>query len=73
MSDHTDDPVVVAEYASELEAGFAKSRLDEAGIESRTVGGHTAGFRAEAPGRVRLLVHKSDFERARALLSDEEE
>lgn len=77
MSEHTEGrsedaaPVVVAEYQTELEAGFAKSLLEGEGIECRTVGGITAGFRAEAPGRVRLLVHRSDFERARALLAAE--
>ncbi|GJM19880.1 MAG: hypothetical protein DHS20C14_20930 [Phycisphaeraceae bacterium] len=65
-------PVVVAEYETELQAGFARSLLEEHGIEARMVGGLTAGFRAEAPGRVRVLVHAADLERARAILSEEE-
>ena len=30
----------------------------------------TAGFRAEAPGRVKVLVHQSDFDKAKALLDE---
>ena len=63
--------MVVARYPTELKAGFAASILREAGIECRTIGGHTAGFRAEAPGQVSLLVHERDVERARELLKDE--
>lgn len=71
----TPDPdaaVVVAEFDSEMLAGFASGLLEGHGIESRTVGGLTAGFRAEAPGRVRLLVHARDVERARAILAEDE-
>lgn len=64
--------MVVAEFESEMLAGFARGLLEEHGIESRMVGGLTAGFRAEAPGRVRLLVHAKDAERARALLAEDE-
>ena len=70
----TPDPeaaVVVAEFDSELLAGFASGLLEEHGIESRAVGGLTAGFRAEAPGRVRLLVQARDAERARAILAED--
>ncbi len=63
--------MVVARYPTELEAGFAASKLREAGIECRTVGGHTAGFRAEAPGQVGVMVHERDVERARGLLADD--
>jgi len=66
-----DETVTVAQYDSELEAGFAQSLLEENGIECRTVGGPTAGFRAEAPGKVRLLVHARDAERAEAVLREQ--
>ncbi len=72
MSEDTSggDPVVVAQFPAELEAGFAASKLRDAGIECRTIGGHTAGFRAEAPGMVSLMVHARDAERAGELLAD---
>lgn len=65
-------PVEIARFDTELSAQFAQTRLREQGIESRVVGGATAGFRAEAPGLVHLLVHEKDAERARAILSEED-
>lgn len=65
-------PVEIAQYDTELSAQFAQTRLREEGIESRVVGGATAGFRAEAPGRVHLLVHRKDADRAREILSEDD-
>lgn len=64
------EPVTVGEFASELEASFIVSALDVAGVPAWITGQLTAGFRAEAPGRVRVLVRSSDAERAREALID---
>lgn len=66
------EPVIVGEFESELEAGFVKTRLEDAGVPAWLTGQLTAGFRAEAPGRVRVLVRSSDVERAREALREED-
>ena len=42
--------------------------LEDAGISANAQGGLTAGFRAEAPGGVRVMVRRADVERAREVL-----
>jgi hypothetical protein len=44
--------------------------LGEHGIQARSVGGLTSGFRAEAPGVVEVLVRHIDFEQAQAVLRE---
>ncbi len=65
-------PVVVGDFATELEASFIVSALDVAGVPAWVTGQITAGFRAEAPGRVRVLVRASDAEKAREALIEHE-
>ena len=68
MSEQSDRPVLVAEFSNEALAAIFIATLREEDIEAVTTGGMTAGFRAEAPGMVRVLVHEKDAERGRALL-----
>ena len=56
---------------TEVEATILVARLAEARIEAWIEGGLSAGFRAEAPGGARVLVHRRDLERAGALLQEE--
>jgi hypothetical protein len=63
------EPVVVAQPTSEVEAAILRAALESAGIPAWVVGGLTSGFRAEAPGRARVLVRRSDEARARAVLA----
>ncbi len=63
------EPVVVAQPASEVEAAILRGALEAEGIPAWVVGGLTSGFRAEAPGRARLMVRASDAERAREILA----
>eukprot|EP00752_Nemacystus_decipiens_P014076 g12512.t1 len=44
--------------------------LKREGIQAEPAGILTAGFRAGAPGRVKVLVHESDLEKAKALLDE---
>ncbi|MBK7404186.1 MAG: DUF2007 domain-containing protein [Phycisphaerales bacterium] len=68
-SKHEDaEPVVIAQPASEVEGAILRGALEAAGIPAWVVGGLTAGFRAEAPGRAKLLVRACDAERARRVL-----
>ncbi|HZW10869.1 MAG TPA: DUF2007 domain-containing protein [Phycisphaerales bacterium] len=62
------DPVIVAEPASEVQAAILRGVLEAEGIAAWIIGGLTSGFRAEAPGKARLLVRAQDAERAREIL-----
>jgi hypothetical protein len=46
------------------------SALEAEGIPAKAVGGYTAGFRAEAPGWVTIVVAEADLPRGRAVLAD---
>jgi hypothetical protein len=54
----------------EYEASAIVSALETEGIRARTVGGFTAGFRAEAPGGVSVVVLEEDLARAKQILAD---
>lgn len=62
------EPVVIAEYPTEVQAALAAAALRDAGIRCEMVGAASAGFRAEAPGYVRLYVPHADAARARDVL-----
>lgn len=55
-------------FPTELEAGVLIAELEEHGIRATMTGIHTANFRAEAPGRVDVLVDDSELVRALAVL-----
>jgi len=68
MSNEHAEPVVIERYKTEFEAMLTKNMLEEAGIPCEVVGGMTAGFRAETPGFVEVLVPGQYAERALELL-----
>jgi hypothetical protein len=70
--DHSEQnsPEVLTELSSEPEAAAIVTALSERGIEANIVGGFTAGFIAEAPGYVRVLVKQRDLEAAKAALEE---
>ncbi len=68
--DRGSPPVVIAEFPHEFTATLAKQALEVAGIPCQITGIHTAGFRAEAPGMVRVLVPSSREAEARAIMED---
>lgn len=72
MSNEHPDPVVVARYPTEFEAALTKNMLVEAGIPAQVVGGMTAGFRAETPGMVDVLVPGDRAEEARLIVAMQE-
>jgi len=53
-----------------VEAAAIVTALAEHGIEAFAVGGYTSGFRAEAPGEVRVVVKHVDADRARQTLAE---
>ena len=64
------DVVVLTSAANEFEATAIVSRLDAEGIKATTAGELTSGFRAGAPGFVKILVQRSDFDRAVLVLKE---
>ncbi len=61
-------PAVLASFANEFKAEIVANALRERGIEVTTSGDFVSGFKAEAPGDVRVLVKEEELERARSLL-----
>jgi hypothetical protein len=55
---------------TEMEAAVIVAALAERNIRSTTSGEFTAGFRAEAPGWVQILVAEDDLARAREVLME---
>ena len=53
---------------NEMEAGIIIGALEQEGIQAAMSGVYTAGFRAEAPGWVEVLVAEDDFSQAQAIL-----
>ena len=62
--------VTVAERTSEMSATILVSVLKDAGIRAVATGGFTSGFRAEAPGMVKVQTLEADAERARQVISE---
>ena len=62
--------VTVAERDLESAALILVSVLKDAGIRAIATGGFTAGFRAEAPGVVKVQTFEVDAERARQVISE---
>ena len=63
-------PVTLCAFPQELYAQLLVDALSDHGITSEMSGGMTAGFRAEAPGMVKVLVNPSDLEAARAFFTE---
>jgi Putative prokaryotic signal transducing protein len=66
-----DEPLArLTTVPGEFEAGAIVSALEAEGIRATFVGGFTAGFRAEAPGGVSVMVLEDDLPRAKEVLAD---
>ncbi len=68
--DKPDPTVVLALVPNEWQATLIANALRDRGINAQVTGATTAGFRAEAPGMVRVIVSKSQLEDARAALAE---
>lgn len=62
--------VTIAERPDEMSASILVSVLNDEGIRAVATGGFTSGFRAEAPGMVKIKVFESDAERAKSIISE---
>ena len=64
------EPVVLANRPNETLAVLLIGALEQEGIRAMMEGHLTAGFRAEAPGQVRVLVRAEDLEQAKLILEE---
>ena len=72
-NDHSDqNPVVLTSLPSEAQAAILVAALVGDGIHAEMSGTLTSGFRAEAPGNVKVLVMPDDYERAQEILKENE-
>ncbi len=67
------NPEVLTSVCTDVEAAAIVGALAALGIEASAIGGYTAGFRAEAPGRVNVIVKHADLGRARTALAEIEQ
>jgi hypothetical protein len=70
MADQSSSPSPLLSVANEIEAAGIVTALAEYGIEASLIGGFTAGYKAEAPGSVQILVRCSDLDQARRALAE---
>ena len=67
------NPEVLTSVRTDVEAAAIVSALAARGIEASTTGGYTAGFRAEAPGLVNVIVKYVDLHGAKIALAEIEQ
>jgi hypothetical protein len=63
-------PRVLLSVRSEMEAAMWVDRLRQSGVRAMAVGDYSAGFRAEAPGLVKVLVPRHDYDRAKKVFDE---
>ncbi len=66
----SENQVTLLSVDSEFEANSIAHELAANSIKALVTGGYTAGFRAEAPGRVNVVVRQADLERAQLAILD---
>lgn len=70
MTTDPNAPVLLASARNEVEAAAICSALAAYGIQASATGGYTSGFKAEAPGEVKVMVKHGDLERAAQALKE---
>lgn len=68
--DSSESPVLLTEVLTEHDAILLRDALAEQGIRAVYNGAAIAGFRAETPAMVRVLVSESDLARATELMAE---
>ena len=69
VPDRTTSLVAIAHPRDDIEAQLITNLLADAGIEAMVTGGSLAGFRAEAPANVCVVVRAADADAAREALA----
>jgi succinate dehydrogenase/fumarate reductase flavoprotein subunit len=70
MDIDSEKQVTLLSMDSEFEANSIANELAANSIKALVIGGYTAGFRAEAPGRVSVVVRQADLKRAQLAFLD---
>lgn len=70
VPDRTTSLVAIAHPRDDIEAQLITNLLADAGIEAMVTGGALAGFRAEAPANVCVVVRADDADAAREALAE---
>ncbi len=70
MDERPEHVVRLTSTPTEREAAVIIATLEEVGIQSTMAGQFTAGFRAEAPGWVQVLVAEENLTRAQEVLAE---
>jgi hypothetical protein len=70
MTTDPNNPEVLVSVPSDVEAAAIVAALAERGVQASATGGYTAGFRAEAPGQVNVVVRCADLDHARVTLAE---
>lgn len=66
--DNHDRLVTLVRMDDEATASIVVSALNESGIQAMMTGGAVAGFRAEAPGYVNVVISEKDIPTAQKIL-----
>jgi hypothetical protein len=69
VPDRTTSLIAIAHPRDDIEAQLITNLLADAGIEAMATGGSLAGFRAEAPANVCVVVRAHDADAAREVLA----
>jgi hypothetical protein len=69
VTNHPEPAELLTSTPTEVEASIIIAALEEEGIRATMTGQYTAGFRAEAPGWVQILVAAEDLPRANEVLA----
>jgi len=73
MTTDPNNPEVLTSVSSDVEAAAIVNALAERGIKASAIGGFTSGFRAEAPGEIRVVVRHADLDEATQALAELEQ
>ncbi len=68
MIDDADEVVVLTTTQLEYQAQLITAALEQEGIIVHPAGGSITGFKAEAPGEMKVFVKAGDLQRAREAL-----
>jgi hypothetical protein len=70
MTADPNNPEVLVSVPSDVEAAAIVTALATRGIQASTTGDYTAGFRAEAPGQISVVVRCADLDQAKRELAE---
>ena len=68
MTSESSDLEILVMVSNEVEAAVIVGALQEKGVHAVATGGYISGFKAEAPGDVKILVRHNEADEARRML-----